>query len=162
MVLIFELLDNIKDKLKDYESLKKIKSSCDKVSIARKLFEFYFLTPKFDLDLAILLKNNPKKTFTHPFEVLFINHWLKDPFLFALAHILALESPSANLTEMSLFHLFYTQVRIQKLGDKATNKKFDWEMEFNLNSFVKVTQNPKNDEKTKKIEKFFVAKFCSK
>lgn len=85
------------------------------------------------------LKNNPKKTFHHPFETLFEKHWLSDPFIFALFHILALESPSSNLIEFSLFHLYYCRIRIMKLDPEEVTDQYCWELEFNLNSFIKVT-----------------------
>ena len=84
--------------------LSNLKSNHKNISVARKIFEFYFLTNKFDLDLAMLLKNNPKKHFKHPFEDFYSKFWLNDCVLFYFYHIFAKNAPSNNLTELSFFH----------------------------------------------------------
>ncbi len=51
---IYADIDNVFEKITSYNTLAIIFSRNDKLSTVRKFFEFYFLTNKFDLDLALL------------------------------------------------------------------------------------------------------------
>ena len=137
---------NLQTELTYLGQLSNLKSNHKNISMARKIFEFYFLTSKFDLDLAILLKNNPKKHFKHPFEEFFRKNWLCDYCLFYFYHIFAKNCPSNNQTELSFFHQFFIITRLNLQIDDTSNfenavatsnkSNLNWEIEFVLKTLI--------------------------
>ena len=135
------------EKIRDYATLSQIYARSDRVTAVRKIFEFYFLTHKFDLDLALLIKNNLKKTFEYPFEVFFRDYFVNDPLILVLAYIVALTSKSTNMNELFIFHIFYINNKLSLMNKHEVNNTMDWQIQFLINSFVIVAIQSNSQEK---------------
>lgn len=133
-------------KITKYASLSEIYSRSDRLVTVRKLFEFYFLTYRFDKHQCYLIKDCPNKKFDSPFEPHFTKCFLEDPLVLVVAYVIIRDTKSTNLNEMFLFHLYYLFNRMLLLPKGASSAHMDWEAQFLLNSFVVVDQRA-NQEK---------------
>lgn len=123
-------------KITKYSSLTAIYSRSDKLVTVRKLFEFYFLTYRFDKHQCYLIKESPNKKMDSPFDSHFTKCFLDDPLVLVVGYVIILGTRSTNLNEMFLFHLYFLYNRLLQLPKGTSSSQFDWEAQFLLNSFV--------------------------